>query len=449
MKKTTTLFGIFLSLFFFQSLYATDWEKLGNNALSSADGSYTQIALAPDGTPYVAFKEGGSNGYKISVMKYASNAWQIVGSLGFNSAPINYPSIAVDNNGVVYVAFQQEGNGYKTWAMKYNGTSWEYMGASAVSDGEASYVNIRTDASNHVYVSYRDHSLGYKACVKQWDGTAGIWNYIGTSAFSDGPADQICMAIDKNNVPFVAFKDESGGFKASIMKYNGTSWEYVGGRSASSGIVASSISLAIDGNNVPYVAYINENNSNKASLMKYNGSAWENVGGTTFSVGEVSFLSVAINQNNVPYISYRDHSMGYKAFVQKYESGAWTYLGSSTTGYSDGASDYNKIAIDKSSNKIYVALMDESQSGKCFAWYFQDTMLTSAYVPASTNNSINYYTTKNGIVFENLQKEAIYIYSGSGLLVKQIYPDSKSINIKLAKGVYIVHSQNQNFKIVI
>jgi hypothetical protein len=73
----------------------------------------------------------------------------------------------------------------------------------------------------------------------------------------------------------------------------------------SSGAVAYT-NLAIDSNNVPYVAYYDGANSDKATVKKYNGTNWETVGSLGFSSGMASYISFVIDDNNIPYVSYMD-----------------------------------------------------------------------------------------------------------------------------------------------
>lgn len=442
MKKLN--FTLFFTCIVCFAMNAQSWQMVGGNPVSTSAVELSKIVLDTQGTPYVTFKGDGSYGWKISVLKLNSDTWEAVGSLSFSNAPVNYPSLALDANNTPYVAFLEEGNGHRARAMKYNGTSWSYMG-DYVSAGEVSYVNIMSDNDNNVYVAYRDHSLGYKACVKKWNSAASTWDYVGNAAFSDGPADKLDFKLDNNNTPYVAFKDESGGYKLSVMKFDGTAWVYVGGRSSSPGIVSSMLSLDIDNNNVPYVTYINESASNKASMLKFEDGVWKSVGDATFSQGEVSYLDMTIDTQGSPYVTYRDHSLQYKAFVRKFESGVWSYKGSSETGFSNGASGHNSIAINKTNNSLYVALTDESQANKCYVWTLGNLV---NHMDDLTGNELKIMRTGPDMLrISNLEQGVVKIFSINGSLV---YSGNVSANgtldINLKQGAYLLRNNEKVMK---
>ena len=51
------------------------------------------------------------------------------------------------------------------------------------------------------------------------------WTYVGYKGFSAGAAKDISLAINESGQPYVAFVDGANGWDATVMKFNGTSWE--------------------------------------------------------------------------------------------------------------------------------------------------------------------------------------------------------------------------------
>jgi hypothetical protein len=100
-------------------------------------------------------------------------------------------------------------------------------------------------------------------------GTSG-WEYIGSQGFTPGSVDDIRLALDSNDAPWVVYQN---GGNLWVMKYTGvgtTGWEYAG---RSSAIVSSAydISIAIDSADVVYIAFKNNANNGKATVMKHYG----------------------------------------------------------------------------------------------------------------------------------------------------------------------------------
>ncbi len=62
-----------------------------------------------------------------------------------------------------------------------------------------------------------DHGNSYKATVMKFNGTT--WALVGTAGFSADAADYISLALDSSNVPYAAYMDYGNGYKATVMKY--------------------------------------------------------------------------------------------------------------------------------------------------------------------------------------------------------------------------------------
>jgi len=96
---------------------------------------------------------------------------------------------------------------------------------------------------------------------------APSWKNVGTAAgFSAGSAYYTSLYVS-NGTPYVAYSDGANGYKATVMMYNGTSWETVGTAGFSAG-EANSTSLYIS-NGTPYVAYMDGANGGKATVMNF------------------------------------------------------------------------------------------------------------------------------------------------------------------------------------
>jgi len=55
-----------------------------------------------------------------------------------------------------------------------------------------------------------------------------IWMNVGNAGFSEGNATNISLAFDTDGEPYVAYSDDYHSDKTSVMKFNGSNWEYLG-----------------------------------------------------------------------------------------------------------------------------------------------------------------------------------------------------------------------------
>jgi hypothetical protein len=167
-----------------------------------------------------------------------------------------------------------------------------------------------------------------------------------------------------NGTPYVAYEDTGNSHKATVMKYNGSSWASVGPVGFSSGIVFS-ISLSVY-SGTPYIScdedIISGGSTVVGAVMSYNGS-WNDVGGIPFLSCQPGYdcvgnTSVAL-YNGTPYVTF-----GGGANVMTFTGSAWT-----TVGGGDFGSDSNGMAIQVYNGTPYVAYADSANNLKATVMY--------------------------------------------------------------------------------
>ena len=197
-----------------------------------------------------------------------------------------------------------------------------------------------------------------KLSVVKYNGSG--WEYLGGAGFTEAYAYSISLALGSDNTPYVAFRDSENGSKLSVVKYNGSGWDYLGGASFTESY-AYDISLALGSDNTPYVAFQDGENSDKLSVVKYNGSGWDYLGGAGFTESYVVYVSLALGSDNTPYVAFRDSGNGSKLSVVKYNGSDWDYLGGA--GFTEGSAYGISLALG-SDNTPYVAFRDSGNGNK-------------------------------------------------------------------------------------
>jgi len=298
------------------------WGEEGGAGFSAGQASSTSLAFAPDGTPYVAYGGDDYNTSKATVMKYDGSSWSVVGdpeNPGFSVGTAAYTSLAIAPDGTPYVAYSDYYNGYKTTVMKFNGTAWINVGNPGFSAGDAYSTSLAFAPNGTPYVAYQDGGNSYKATVMMLTG-GGAWIDVGAPGFSAGVVENTSLSFAPlDGTPHVAYSDYGNTGKATVMKYSGGAWVNLGNPGFSVG-QASSTSLTFAPDGTPYVAYQDGGNGYKATVMKYNGGLWSVVGNPNnpgFSAGTANSTSLAFAPDGAPYVAYGDGGNSSKATVMK------------------------------------------------------------------------------------------------------------------------------------
>jgi len=286
--------------------------------------------------------------------------------------------------------------------------AWEPVGnETGFSDASAVDQHLAIDSNNVIYIAYQNsnNTTIMNTTVKKFNGTT--WETVGTNNFaanaSTNSRNQSLM-IDSNNVPYVAFSSfgDASVSGIKVMKFNGTAWESFGIGLDPDG--RHSTSLAIDSNNVPIVASRGVATNDNFYIKKYNSSnnTWELLGGAGFTDNS-NFPVLVLDTNDVPYIAYEDFANGSKeAVVRKYNAstGQWDLVG--VRGFSDGGIGYIDFAID-TNNVLFVAYIDTENSNKLTVKKFVstswETVGTTGFSETASSGDISLALDSNGFPY--------------------------------------------------
>lgn len=372
------------------------YQTVGSRGFSAKQAWYTSLAFDSEDTLYVAYADH-SVSTKASVMKFDGTSWVDVGSTGFTSGQAREVNLAISSEDTLYVSYRDEGTN-KANVMKYNGTNWVVVGSAGFSAGFVGTPSLTIDSKDTLYVGYGDaDGLGnYRATVKKYNGTS--WVDVGSNRFTTNSAYNTLLAIDDNDTLYLAYSDGVSN-KITVMKYNGTSWVLVGSAGFSTGY-AFEFSLAIDTSGTPYVAFQDTTNaSKKTTVMKYNGVSWANVGSPQFSAGEAYYISLAIDISGKPYIAYRDLGNNLRATIMKFNGSSWENLGNA--GLSGSSVSYTSLALN-SKGVPHIAYQDLGLvDDNCTVMKFIESHEGKQFT--ATDTSALYYlraTYANGCVVE-------------------------------------------------
>jgi len=299
------------------------------------------------------------------------------------------------------VSFDKGDNVILSVSSTNSNRKWKPVGIPGFTNSEASYTSAGFDSSGTPYVAFKDESLGGKASVLKYTGTS--WIPVGTPGFSHGEANFIAIHL-KNNTPYVVFQDYLAGNnkRVTVMKFNGVSWENVGNSRFSDGD-ADNISMNFYAGN-PWVSFRDYSRQSKVTVMKFNGTAWVNVGSPGFSESIVENTSLAFETDGTPYLAWKDwHNNERKATVMKYDGASWVNVGNPR--FSAGRVNSVSLAISPD-NELLVAFSDENSGNKTSVMTFQNDEWVNLgmagfspgqaeYVSIAFNNNIPYVAFKD------------------------------------------------------
>ena len=388
-----------------------DWQEAGPGSASSGgisnsarDSLDPSLAIAPDGTPYVAWLDASDGDWEIYVRRWTGSSWEEVGAGSASEGGVsdNYggsfsPSLAIAPDGNVYLAWADMtyGDG-EIYVLRWDGSSWQEVGAGSASGGgisnnaNGSWVPSLAIAPDGMpWVAWEDESSwNTEIYIRRWSGFS--WETVGSGSASgagisnsNGGSYDPALAIGADGSAFVAWEDNSDGDKEIyVRRWNGTSWEEAGVGSARWGGISYNIgdsrfpspAVAPDGS-VTIAWQDRSSGENEIYVLRWDGSSWQEVGagsssssGISDNAGDSWLPSLALDSDGTPYVSWENHDgWNNDIYIRSWNGASWEELGAgsaSRSGISDnaGLSDDPTMAIGPNGTP-YIAWEDDTSNG--------------------------------------------------------------------------------------
>ncbi len=420
-------------------LVGTDWHLLGDESgmigkwVSAPDGYYgfpIDDWAFDNGRPLVAYC--GNNSQKLEVKQFGTDGiWSSAGVTSEMS--ILNVKLETDAAGNCYVAYLNSTSSSSTqlssWVTvrKRVGTSWELMGSVNFSLPAGVYMDFKINHQNIPYVVYKGGR------VQKYNGSS--WELVGGSLYT-GDRD-VRLIFTSSDQPYVVYTGSTGPI---VKKFNGTSWEEVGTESLSYSSSVKLPRIACDANDTILIAFIDPNK--KIVVRRWNGTVWEAVGdpiNTGLTTFEGSFLSLAIDNDSVPHLICNNLYGGFRsvATVYKLSEGNWLPLGNPDC--SSGATYQGNIAI--STNNIPIIMYTRRNGIYCKYFGEQDAFLDIAdpLITDTTHITLspNPVSSKFSVT-SDVRINDIAIFDVTGKKVFTAKPAEQMDISFLAPGLYVV-----------
>ena len=218
----------------------TTWVGLGT--VSGSAGSYQcDIAINHNGVPYIAYRNGTDNRLSVKWYNETTDLWVNLTNT-ISTGAIYNPSIKIAPDNTPYVAFRDFSTGNKATVRKYVNNAWQTVGpAYSMSGGQVNYSDLAIDGNGTPYIIYQDYLVSQAATVKKFNGTN--WVNVGAAGFTVGQARWTSITINESGVPYVVYEDISNGNKINVKKFDGTNWVQAGNPGFSSNPVGVDLSF--------------------------------------------------------------------------------------------------------------------------------------------------------------------------------------------------------------
>jgi hypothetical protein len=323
----------------------TSWACI-SPATTSAVGSWTSMAIAPSGDPWVAYENNTAGSLSIRLAKYVgaggSNcdigaSWDCSVVDSTTNTSTNGISMAIAPDATAWIAYYNlAAGGGLTIAQSTSGASsgcgtGTGFVCSIVDSGASNGqdVNIALDPAGNPWVAYYDGASHLR--VARYVGAGGTgctggdghWSCTNVAAGGREPS----LAFDKNGDPWIAFRNNSASNVLAVAQYvrsggtcaNSTAWTCTTVDSTAS--IGYNPSIAFDDANTAWVSY----QSNVASaqwtyIAKYvSGQGAAGACAANWSCGTIidrtassssTSTSIAIDGNGKPWVAVNDGTSG-------------------------------------------------------------------------------------------------------------------------------------------
>jgi hypothetical protein len=308
------------------------WVPLGGPDSSPQQVQYLTFAIAPDGTPYLAYRDLAHEA-KASVMRFTDSAWKGVGSFGFSADAIAYPSLAFAKDGTPYLAYTEAGerSGAGGWAydriavMRFRDGVWSPVPGAGLSaaKGKDLFLSFAPDGSLHL--AYTDLSNERKATVMRF--AADDWRPVGRAGFSKDETRYNSLAFDRNGTPYVAFFEKHSG--GTVMRYTASDgWKSVGSIGSADALCQFPF-LAVAADGTLFASCYHSDSTTKVnwhSVWRYDG-LWVDTGPGPALPARDDAVSLGLAPDGTPYLAFSDRDRGGKLTVMRLREGTWSAVG--------------------------------------------------------------------------------------------------------------------------
>lgn len=305
---------------FSPAVEGSQWRNVGTPGFYDNKIYIPKIRIDKNNVPYVAFKDG-TEGIKITVMRYINNKWQLVGDACFTSEGVNEYEFGLDAANAPLVAYTDKLAANRITVKKFDGNNWIILGKTGFTN-TASDMSMAFDNEGMPYVVISVNNVD----LEIWKYTDTNWELLQTDEFAGISVSEPNITFTENNTPVILYRDTYNANQINVKSYNGSGWDDLNS-DAFIGLRAQNIKLLSYDNSTLYVAFVNLGNNYQPTIMKYQNGNWEKLNTNSLSFNALSGYDFTVDKSGVPHVAAEYYNNLQKASVLKYDGSDWGTVG--------------------------------------------------------------------------------------------------------------------------
>ena len=263
------------------TLNTNAWKKIAEFN-GSTDQSYSNMAIASNGDIYITFSDAISFN-TFHIMKRTNNSWQAIGDTLYCSEA----KVFLDHNDTPYLMSRDTAQNSLEMAYRLENNVWVPLGNGAYANGQCHEMTF--DGNDTPYIVYVDNNSSDKVYVCKFEN--GTWQQVGESL--GRTSQQPKIAFDSEGKLYAAINN-CDTHNIDLLRFDNGTWQTVAENI--SGCQTEKFDMTVNGTKL-VLAFANQNEDNKLSVVKFNGETYESLGGTTCTSDPIDNASLCFNNN--------------------------------------------------------------------------------------------------------------------------------------------------------
>ncbi|MEO7426071.1 MAG: hypothetical protein ABI036_12860 [Fibrobacteria bacterium] len=293
------------------------WQTLGDLSQYGTLTGSSGLAFDANNNVNICMNDSGG---MATVLKFDGSIWMPLGNLRFSAGKADEIALQFAPNGTPYVVFRDRANNSRTTVMRFNGSLWETVGLPGFSIGFSYGFSISISKSNVPYIGYFDGGSSEYGLpvIQKWNENNSTWEKVGSLGVHSQNGGFFQLIRNAQDSMFFSCPISESNGDNLVFKFNGVSWESIANPISKVEEDGVALSIAFDENGKKYAAYRMNAISNKIMVKSLVGKNWITLAPNGLPKSGLLLSNLVLNPDGVPYLAFADASNEDKVSVIRY-----------------------------------------------------------------------------------------------------------------------------------